>query len=341
MSVRKRPLVAVTAGEPAGVGPEIVVQAVTDPEVRRRARICVIGERVALKAAFSVLGRSPALETVSVPEEIPTAAEEAVPVLDTATLPEQLPWGRISAEGGNAAYEAIKRAVEWALSGKADAVATAPIHKESLRLAQVPYIDHTGILKGLTDSKRVMTMFATGKLRIFFLTRHIALREVADALNVDLVREGILTSLSHLRSLGFSKPRLAVAALNPHGGEHGLFGTEEEEVIEPAIRKAAAEAEGEVAGPIPADAVFHQGAEGRYDAVLSLYHDQGHIAAKTLDFHGTVSFTLGLPFLRTSVDHGTAFDIAGRALANPHGMKAAILAAADYALPYKAARRKG
>ena len=140
--------------------------------------------------------------------------------------------------------------------------------------------------------------------------------------------------------MGIQNPRFAVAALNPHGGEGGLFGTEEEEVIGPAIARAREKVAAEVLGPVPADAVFHQGAEGRYDAVLSLYHDQGHIAAKTLDFHGTVSFTLGLPFLRTSVDHGTAFDIAGRGLANAHGMKAAIRAACEFAGSYRAWQKR-
>jgi 4-hydroxythreonine-4-phosphate dehydrogenase len=334
-----RPIVAVTVGEPAGVGPEIVVQAALADEVRARARVCVIGERVAIRAASQVLGRKPALEIVTDPAQA-AYAPETITLVDTATLAEQIRWGKISAEGGAAAFACIRQALRFALDGKAAAVATAPIHKESLRLADVPYIDHTTMLKGLTGSRDVMTMFSTGRLRIFFLTRHIALRDVGPALSMDLVVEGIGSCVTHLAALGFKKPRLAVAALNPHGGEHGLFGTEEDEVLRPAIAQARELVDADIAGPVPADAVFHQGAEGTFDAVLSLYHDQGHIAAKTLDFHGTVSYTLGLPFLRTSVDHGTAFDIAGRGQANPHGMKAATLAAAEFALPYRARMKK-
>jgi 4-hydroxythreonine-4-phosphate dehydrogenase len=280
------------------------------------------------------LGREVAVEVVQDPAA-GSYRPDAVTMVDTATLPSTLPWGVISAAGGGAAFACVNKATALALKGSVVAIATAPIHKESLRAARVPYIDHTSMLKALTKSGEGMTMFATGKLRIFFLTRHIALREVAGAITEEGLVAGIREAVRHLAALGFMTPRLAVAALNPHGGEHGLFGTEEDAVIRPAIERAKRLVNAEVTGPVPADAVFHQGASGQYDAILSLYHDQGHIAAKTLDFHGTVSFTLGLPFLRTSVDHGTAFDIAGTGVANAHGMKAAILAALEFAKPYR------
>lgn len=331
------PIIAVTIGEPAGVGPEIVLQAVADKQVRAAARCFVVGEKAALLAAGAALGRTVRIESAQDPTKavFPT---DVVTLYDTATLPAPVPWGSITAEGGAASFATVKAACTLGVEGKVDAIATAPIHKECLRAAKVPYIDHTAMLTGLTGSKEVMTMFATRNLRVIFLTRHLALRDVPDALTIDVVYDGILASARHLRSLGFARPKLAVAALNPHGGEHGLFGTEEDEIIAPAIRKAAPDAGAELFGPVPADAVFHKGAEGAYDAVLSLYHDQGHIATKTLDFHGTVSYTLGLPFLRTSVDHGTAFDIAGKGLANPHAMKAAILAACKFAASYRAAK---
>jgi 4-phospho-D-threonate 3-dehydrogenase / 4-phospho-D-erythronate 3-dehydrogenase len=331
-----RPIIAVTIGEPAGVGPEIVLLAVTDPAIRSAARCFVVGEKCALAAAASSLRRTVRFEDADEPASA-SYPPDGITIRDTATLRGPLPWGRITAEGGAAAFATIKEASRLGTEGEVDAVATAPIHKECLRAAKVPYIDHTAMLTGLTGSKDVMTMFATGNLKVIFLTRHLALRDVPAALSVDVVYHGIISAAHHLRSLGIARPKLAVAALNPHGGEHGLFGTEEDEIITPGMRKAAPEAGAELVGPVPADAVFHKGAEGAYDAVLSLYHDQGHIATKTLDFHGTVSFTLGLPFLRTSVDHGTAFDIAGKGTANPHGMKAALLAAVKYAASYRAA----
>jgi 4-hydroxythreonine-4-phosphate dehydrogenase len=215
-----------------------------------------------------------------------------------------------------------------------DGVVTAPLNKESLRAAGVPHIDHTAALKARAAVREPMTLFLVRTLKIFFLTRHISLREVADA----VTREGITEALElcdlYLRQLGIDAPRVAVAALNPHGGEQGLFGTEEPDVIEPAVADACTRGL-QAYGPVPADAVFHQALEGRYDGVLSLYHDQGHIAAKTLDFHGTISLTMGLRFLRTSVDHGTAFDIAGKGIADSRGMVEALLAAGRYALSVK------
>ena len=180
-----------------------------------------------------------------------------------------------------------------------------------------------------------MTLFLVQTLKIFFLTRHISFREIPAAITEEGILEAIPLCLAYLRQLGVEDPLIAVAGLNPHGGEQGLFGTEEMEVIGPAVVKARALGY-RASGPLPADSVFHQALEGRYDGVLALYHDQGHIAAKTLDFHGTVSLTMGLRFLRTSVDHGTAFDIAGQGIADARGMIKAIQAAGKYALSVKA-----
>ena len=174
-----------------------------------------------------------------------------------------------------------------------------------------------------------MTMFQTGRLRIFFATRHLAFKDIAANLTVDKLLESIRSASFYLKKFGIPAPALAVAALNPHGSDGGLMGDEEIRIIRPAIELAQRELV-DVRGPVPADSVFHLAREGMFDGVLSLYHDQGHIAAKTLDFHGTISMTLGLPFLRTSVDHGTAFDIAGRGVASEAGMIAAIDAAVQY-----------
>ncbi len=337
MTNEKLPVLAVTMGDPAGVGPEIVLHAAGDPEIGRKAALCVIGEKHALAAAADALNKEIDIREIASPAEY-TARPGTICLINTATLTGQIPWGRISKEGGAVAYETIKKANKLALAGEVDAVVTAPIHKESLKAASVPYIDHTTMFIGLTGTEHgTMTMFATGNLKVFFLTRHISLREVPDAITADVLTDGIHSTIGNLASLGITNPKVAVAALNPHGGEHGLFGTEEDTVIRPVIETLQnnSSLQAELAGPVPADAVFHQCAEGTYDAVLSLYHDQGHIAAKTLDFHGTVSFTLGLPYLRTSVDHGTAFDVAGTGKANPRGMKEAILEAVKFARSYK------
>jgi 4-hydroxythreonine-4-phosphate dehydrogenase len=212
---------------------------------------------------------------------------------------------------------------------------TAQINTESLNAAGVPYIGHTEMLADLTDAEQEMTMFAVENVKIFFLTRHLSLAEACRQIgDPDFVLNGIRRSYSSLCRLTGGTPKLAVAGLNPHAGEGGLLGTEEIDSIRPAVERAKAEGM-DVVGPIPADSVFHFARKGAYDAVLSLYHDQGHIAAKMIDFEKTVSITLGLPILRTSVDHGTAFDIAGRNLASPVSMMEAIRTAVAYATRYQ------
>jgi 4-hydroxythreonine-4-phosphate dehydrogenase len=238
--------------------------------------------------------------------------------------------GKVSAMCGRAAFEYIKKAVELAAAGAVDAVATTAINKESLKAAGVPFIGHTEILAGLTGSHDPLTMFQVLDLRVFFLTRHMSLLEACKAVKRERVLDYIRRCAEALRRLGLENPNLVVAGLNPHGGEHGLFGREEEDEIAPAIEAAGKEGY-RVDGPKPADSVFHFALKGRWDAVLSLYHDQGHIAAKMVDFERTISLTLGLPFLRTSVDHGTAFDIAGKGTVNPLSMVEAIRLAALYA----------
>ena len=253
-----------------------------------------------------------------------------VDVLDTHTLDEDLPWGVVDARAGRAAIAAIETATRAALHGEVAAVVTAPIHKEAIWAAGSEHLGHTEMLGALTGSDQYGTMFVVRDLKIFFTTRHMSLRKALDAVTRDSVREAIEKSWTALNVYGHSAPRLAVAALNPHGGEGGNFGTEEIEHISPACEDARA-AGMPVFGPIPADSVFHQGLEGRFDGVLSHFHDQGHIAAKTYDFANTVSVTVGIPIVRTSVDHGTAFDIAGTGKASADTMIAAYRAGAKFA----------
>ncbi len=326
-----RPVLAVTMGDPAGIGPEIAVRALLSEDARGVARNFVIGDARVLTRALTVCGLSAPLNRIAAPEAIADRAG-VIDVLhqDTAD-PDELRVGQVQALAGHSGYAAIRAAIELAMAGRVAGVVTGPINKESLKAAKIPFIGHTEMFAEQTGAREEMTMFTISGLKIFFLTRHVSLVEACRQISRERVQKGIEKSLNALRQLGYESPHLAVAALNPHGGEDGLFGREEIDAIKPAI--AAAQARGlRVTGPVPADLVFHMARIGRYDAVLSLYHDQGHIAAKMMDFERTVSVTLGLPILRTSVDHGTAFDIAGTGTASAVSLIEAIRVAADYAV---------
>ncbi len=327
-------MIGITAGDPAGVGPEVVVKALGDPALHRSVRPVVYADRCTLDAAVKTAGMTLAARRVSAPAEAKFEAG-TIDYVDVGALTGTVPCGMVSADGGRAGFACLTRAIDAALAGDLDGLVTAPLNKESLRAAAAPFIDHTAALKARAALSEPMTLFLVQTLKIFFLTRHLPFRQIPDAITEEDICAAVPLCLRYLRQLGVEDPALAVAALNPHGGERGLFGTEEMDVIAPAVAKAQARGY-RVSGPVPADAVFHQAREGRYDGVLSLYHDQGHIAAKTLDFHGTVSLTMGLKFLRTSVDHGTAFDIAGKGIADARGMINAIRAAGHYALGVKA-----
>ncbi|MFA6110040.1 MAG: 4-hydroxythreonine-4-phosphate dehydrogenase PdxA [Candidatus Latescibacterota bacterium] len=337
-----RPKVGVTVGDPAGIGPEIVVKAVADPGLHEQARILVFADRAVLEQALATLAMPLELNPGTVSGE-GRFCPGVLDYVEAGILSAPPVAGRVSAAGGRAGYGYLEQGIAAALAGAVDSLATAPLNKESLQAAGVPFIDHTAVLAARAAQDTPMTLFAVRDLRIFFLTRHLSLAQVPGAITGPGLLEAIPRCERYLEQLGIERPTVAVAALNPHGGEQGLFGREEVEIIAPAIAQARQRG-CRVVGPIPADAVFHQCLEGRYQGVLALYHDQGHIAAKTVDFHGTVSLTMGLAFLRTSVDHGTAFDIAGQGVADPRGMIAAIQAAARYgsavrAYPGRAADR--
>jgi len=311
------PLVAVTIGDPAGIGPEIVVRALADEAVRGSVQALVIGDAWVLARAMDVTGT-----------KLEFSPAGPLRLLDLGNVDHRLQWGKIQATAGAAAGQFIERAVQEVLAGRADTLATAPLNKEALWRAGYRYLGHTEMLGALTGSADPLTMFAVRSMRIFFLTRHMSLRDALEQVKRDRIAAILPRIVAELQKLGFDRPRIAVAALNPHAGEGGALGHEDLQEIAPAVEDARRHGL-QVDGPVPADAVFAQALDGRYDAVLSLYHDQGHIAAKTLDFHGAVSVTLGLPFIRTSVDHGTAFDIAGKGLARADSMAAAIVMAGD------------
>ena len=325
-----KPIVGIPLGDPAGVGPEIIVKALAKAEVYEMARPLVIGDAKVLKQAMKFCGLELELHTVEKPSE----GKFVLGIIDVIDLEnvkiEELQIGKVQAMGGRAAFQYIEKTVSLAVAKEIDAMATTPINKESLKAAKVPYIGHTEILEDLTKTKNPLTMFQVFGLRVFFLTRHVSLRKACELVTTESVYEFITRCVKALEVLGVKNPRLAVAGLNPHSGEHGLFGDEEVVELEPAIARAKAEGIN-VSGPVPADSVFHFALKGRYDAVLSLYHDQGHIATKMVDFERTISITNNMPFLRTSVDHGTAFDIAGTGKVSEVSMVEAIKLAADYA----------
>ena len=285
-----RPRVGITVGDPAGIGPEI-----------------------ALKAAAHA-----------------AVLDVCEPVLYGPTTPQELAGfelGRVSAHAGKTAYDAILRAVADAQAGRLDAVATAPINKESFAAAGVPWRGHTELLAHLTNTSRFAMMFYAERLRVVLATVHIPLSEVPRTLTTELLESIIELTASELPRFGHPQPKLAVAGLNPHAGEHGLMGREEDDVMRPAIATCRARGIG-VEGPFPADTIFVRAVSGEFDAVVACYRDQGLIPVKMAAFGRAVNVTLGLPIVRTSVDHGTAFDIAGRGVADPGSLVEAIKLAA-------------
>ena len=323
-----RPLIGITIGDPAGIGPEIVIKALTHSEIYDDVRPLIFGDRSILEQVLEMLGCSLKLNAV----DRATDGNYEAGTLDfvgVGAWSGPVSFGTVQPEAGRAAYTYLNRAIDEALEGTIEAICTAPINKEALRAAGIPHLDHTAILSHRTGVRDIMGLFIVRALRVFFLTRHIAFRDILKHITCERIVRAVHLCDLYLRQLDITDPHVAVAALNPHSGEHGMFGTEEEQIIAPAVEEAR-KAGLWVSGPIPADAVFHQTLEGRYDGVLSLYHDQGHIAAKTVDFRRAVALTMGLPFLRTSVDHGTAFDIAGKGVADETGMIEAIKAAGKY-----------
>jgi len=322
-------------GDPAGIGPEILAAAAVDPVVQGSAILVGIGHGEVLRKGAAVMGLSPKINLTD--QGLGNLKEKALNLIHLDNLPmESFAYGRVDGACGKASFDYIALASELAMQGKVDAIATAPINKESLKAAGVPHIGHTEILADLTRSNDPLTMFQVHDLRVFFLTRHLSLMDACKAIKKERVLDYIRRCTAALQRLGIDAPRMVVAGLNPHCGEHGLFGDEEDREILPGIQ--AARQEGfNVEGPKPADSVFHFALKGGWDAVLSLYHDQGHIATKMVDFERTISLTLGLPYLRTSVDHGTAYDIAGTGKVSPVSMVEAIRLAALYAPNFRRA----
>jgi 4-hydroxythreonine-4-phosphate dehydrogenase len=331
MAVRKfKPVVAITMGDPAGIGPEIVAGTMLDKSLHRSCKPFVIGSIGMLKRAAEVLKLDLQYNKISDPSE---ARYElgTLDVLETGDYDtDSIEWGKVQALAGQMSIDWIMKSIELGEAGKVDAVSTAPIHKGAIKLVGIKEPGHTEIYQNVTKSLYALTMFSCYKLRVFFVSRHMSLVDACKYADKKTVLENIININKELINVGIEKPHIAVAALNPHGGDNGLFGREEIEQLLPAV-EAARELGIDAVGPCPADSVFHIGKSGCYDAILSLYHDQGHIACKTLDFEKSVTITFGLPFIRGSVDHGTAFDIAGKGIAGKASLIESTKVVAEYA----------
>lgn len=327
--MEKMPIIGITMGDPSGIGPEIIVKALSDPGVCSYCRPVVLGDPVVLSLCLRYLPDM----SVSINEIADADKAKGIPgqvdVIPLSRLePDSAIPGSPSREGGRAMAKYIVSAVEMAKKGEISAMVTCPISKTLLNEAGYNFEGHTQLIAHLTDAKDYVMMLAGERLRVTLVTIHCALKEVPNRINKENILKTIRVTRQALRNdFGIADPVIAVAALNPHASESGMFGTEEEEIIHPAVRLA--EKEGiNVQGPLPADSLYFKAASGGFDAVVNMYHDQGLIPLKMLHFSDGVNVTLGLPIIRTSVDHGTAYDIAGKGMADPASLKAAIRMAA-------------
>jgi 4-phospho-D-threonate 3-dehydrogenase / 4-phospho-D-erythronate 3-dehydrogenase len=318
-----KPVIAITMGDAAGVGPEIIMKALSHGPVYERSRPLVIGDAARLRQAGRIAAVPLEVRAVARPAE-GVFRHGTVDCIDLALIPENLPWGRLSPVAGEAAFRYIERAVALALAGEADAICTAPLNKEALHAGGHIFPGHTEILAALTGTPEVSMMLMTPKLRVIHVTTHIGLIDAIAKIEPGLVERTILRGHEALVRSGLPRPRIGVCGINPHAGENGLFGRgEEEEKIEPAVHSLRSRGF-EVEGPLPADTLFFRAQRGDFDLVVAMYHDQGHGPVKVLGIEEGVNVTVGLPVVRTSVDHGTAFDIAGTGRADERSMLEAL-----------------
>jgi 4-hydroxythreonine-4-phosphate dehydrogenase len=325
-----RPLLAITMGDPAGIGPEIVLKTLVDPDTFALCRPLVIGDRRILERAAPWVGAALDFDLVEVPGA-GRYAPGALTLLDLRNAPpDDCPIGEVSVGAGRAAVGFVERACDLALAGDVDAVVTAPLNKAAMHLAGFNYPGHTELLATRTGAQRVSMLLVGPQLRVVHVSTHVALAEAIRRVTPERVGETIALAYESCVALGIARPRIAVAGLNPHAGEGGIFGDEEARAIAPAIE--AARARGlDVSDPQPPDTVFLRAVNGAFDIVVAMYHDQGHVPMKLLAFDTGVNVSVGLPIIRTSVDHGTAFDIAGTGRASHASMREALRVAAQMA----------
>lgn len=325
-----KPLLGITMGDATGVGPEIIVKALADRQIYDMSRPVVIGNRKIMERAVKIVGADLRCHAVERPS---LGGDEygVIDVVDLNNLPADLPFAKVDGRAGKAAYEYVEKAVHYALKGEIQAVVTAPLHKEALNLGGYHFPGHTEILAHLAGTKDYAMMLVGGPLRVIHVTTHVSLRQACDLVKKARVLKVIELADEALKMLGVETPRIAVAGLNPHSGEGGLFGVEDKEEIAPAI-EAAKQKGINASGPVAPDTVFYRAAlKNHFDIVVVMYHDQGHIPLKVLGFETGVNVTVGLPYIRTSVDHGTAFGKAGKGTADSLSMTESIVLGARMA----------
>ncbi|MCR5535839.1 MAG: 4-hydroxythreonine-4-phosphate dehydrogenase PdxA [Succinivibrio sp.] len=319
----KKPVLGITMGDPAGIGSEITVKALTDKSIYDMCKPVVFGDAKQLERLAKICKADVEIHTISSPAEA-NPSEKRIEVIDLNVVPADVEFGKVQAICGQAAYKYIEAAVNFAVKHEIHAVVTAPLNKEALHAGGCPHPGHTEILANLTNTKDYSMMLVGKNLRVIHVSTHISLRQACDAVKKERVYRVIKLADETLKLMGFDNPRIAVAGLNPHCGEGGLFGWEDDQEIVPAVKQAIAEGLN-VQGPIAPDTVFHRAANrNEFDIVVVMYHDQGHIPLKVLGFSSGVNVTVGLPIIRTSVDHGTAFEIAGKGIADPESMLVAL-----------------
>ena len=319
------PPIAVTMGDPAGIGPEIVARTFAESAFHDHNHALVVGDAGMLGRAARLLDLPLRVNVVAGPED--AAFEQGTAdVIQVGELPEDLPFGMLDPRAGDAAFRYVEGATNLAGAGRVAAIATAPLNKEAMHLAGHKYPGHTEILADLTGTEDYAMMLVTDELKVIHVSTHVSLREAIDRAEPERELAVIRLADQSLKKLGVERPRVAVAGLNPHAGENGLFGTEDMDRIKPAV-EAAVEEGIDASGPWAPDTVMMRARQGRFDVVVVQYHDQGHIPIKLMGFDTGVNVTVGLPFFRTSVDHGTAFDIAGTGEADHASMKAALVLA--------------
>ncbi|MEK4298708.1 4-hydroxythreonine-4-phosphate dehydrogenase PdxA [Oceanobacillus sp. FSL W8-0428] len=334
--MKQKPIIGITMGDAAGVGPEIIVKALNHEEIYKNCRPIVIGDKEILERVLPIVESKQKIHSVEGPEQA-IFSYGTIDVIDLNLLSADLPFGKVSADAGNAAYQYLAKAVELAKEKRINSICTAPLNKEALHKGGHMYPGHTEILAELTDTEDFSMMLTTPNLRVIHLTTHMGLIKAIESITPERTYKVVKLAYDTLRNAGMENPRIAVCGINPHAGENGLFGNgEEEEKLEPGIQRAQKEGI-DVTGPLPADTLFFRAGRGDFDMVVACYHDQGHAPIKVMGIEEGVNITVGLKggIVRTSVDHGTAFDIAGKNIADEKSMIAAIRSAYELAPKYE------
>ncbi|WP_416350097.1 4-hydroxythreonine-4-phosphate dehydrogenase PdxA [Mammaliicoccus lentus] len=320
----KKPIIGITMGDPSGVGPEIIVKSLNNEELYNRSHPIVIGDSKRVLEVIKILNLNLEVKSISENDDFETTKFGEIKCLDLNLLPDNIEFGQINLTSGDAAFKYLSKAINLANSKRLDAICTAPLNKEAMQKAGHLYPGHTEILADLTNTDNYAMMLSSPKLKVIHVTTHVGLIEAINQIKPERVFDVIKMADVTLKNSGIENPKIGVCGINPHAGENGLFGNgEEEEKINPAIKQAK-DLNINVEGPLPADTLFFRAQRGDFDIVIAMYHDQGHGPIKVLGLEAGVNITVGLPIIRTSVDHGTAFDIAGKGIVDERSMNEAL-----------------